>query len=65
MLFGDSFTLALRPFLAEDFGRFVVMQHSIPNALQFDRTAIDAEKPAVVIQELIERALVYSDRFEP
>ena len=65
MLFGDSFTLALRPFLAEDFSRLVVMQHSIPNALQFDRAAIEAEKPAVVIQELIERALVYSDRFQP
>ncbi|HEY0396621.1 MAG TPA: hypothetical protein VGD01_19245 [Candidatus Elarobacter sp.] len=64
MLFGDSFTLALRPFLAEDFSRLVVMQHSIPNALQFDRTAIEAEKPGVVIQELIERALVYSDRFQ-
>jgi hypothetical protein len=65
MLFGDSFTIALRGFLAEDFSRTVVMQHSIPNALQFDRRAIEAEKPAVVIQELVERALVYSDRFVP
>jgi len=65
MLFGDSFTIALRRFLAEDFRRTVVMQHSIPNALQFDRAAVEAEKPAVVVQELVERALVYGDRFEP
>jgi alginate O-acetyltransferase complex protein AlgJ len=65
VVFGDSFSIALRGFLAEDFGRTVILQHSIPNALQFDRAAVEAEKPAVVIQELVERALVYSDRFQP
>lgn len=65
MVFGDSFTGALRKFVAEDFSRTVVMQHSIAGAQQFDRVAIERERPRVVIQELIERALVYSDRFDP
>ena len=65
VVFGDSFSIALRGFLAEDFSRTVILQHSIPNALQFDRAAVEAEKPSVVIQELVERALVFSDRFEP
>jgi hypothetical protein len=65
MLFGDSFTIALGRFLAEDFSRMVVMQHGIENGLQFDRRAIEAERPAVVVEELVERALVNSDRFEP
>jgi alginate O-acetyltransferase complex protein AlgJ len=65
VVFGDSFSIALRGFLAEDFSRTVILQHGIASALQFDRAAVEAEKPAVVIQELIERALVYGDRFEP
>ncbi|MDB5070609.1 MAG: hypothetical protein JWM87_1720 [Candidatus Eremiobacteraeota bacterium] len=65
MLFGDSFTGMLRRFLAEDFSRMVVMQHSIENGLQFDRSAIEAERPAVVVEELVERALVNSNLFEP
>ena len=65
VLFGDSFSVALRGFLAEDFRRTVVLQHEITDGVQFDRAAIEAEKPTVVVDELIERSLVYSDRFEP
>jgi hypothetical protein len=65
VVFGDSFSVALRRFLAEDFRRTVVLQHEITDGVQFDRAAIEAEKPAVVIQELIERSLVYSARFQP
>jgi alginate O-acetyltransferase complex protein AlgJ len=62
---GDSFSVILRRFLAEDFRRTVVLQHEITHGVQFDRAAIEAEMPTVVIQELIERTLVYSARFEP
>jgi hypothetical protein len=65
VLFGDSFSVILRQFVAEDFRRTVVLQHEITHGVQFDRAAVEAEKPAVVIQELIERSLVYSARFEP
>jgi hypothetical protein len=65
VVFGDSFSVVLRRFLAEDFRRTVVLQHEITHGVQFDRAAIEAEKPTVVIQELIERSLVYSARFEP
>jgi hypothetical protein len=65
VVFGDSFTGALRVFLAEDFRRTVVLQHDIRKGIQFDRAAVEAEKPTVVIQELIERSLVYSAEFEP
>jgi alginate O-acetyltransferase complex protein AlgJ len=65
VIFGDSFSVLLRRFLAEDFRRTVVLQHEITHGVQFDRAAIEAEKPTVVIQELIERSLVYSTRFEP
>ncbi len=65
VIFGDSFSVQLRRFLAEDFRRTVVLQHEITHGVQFDRAAIEAEKPTVVIQELIERSLVYSARFEP
>jgi hypothetical protein len=65
MLFGDSFSIALRRFVAEDFHRTVVMQHEITSVHHFDRAAVAAEKPAVVIQELVERALMNADRFAP
>jgi alginate O-acetyltransferase complex protein AlgJ len=65
VVFGDSFSLILRRFIAEDFRRTVVLQHEITHGVQFDRAAIEAEMPTVVIQELIERSLVYSARFEP
>jgi hypothetical protein len=65
MLFGDSFSIALKRFVAQDFRRTVVMQHEIAGEHHFDRNAVAAERPAVVIQELVERALVHEDRFAP
>jgi hypothetical protein len=65
MLFGDSFSDALRRFLAEDVSRLVVMRRSISDTVQFDHTAISQERPAVVIDELVERALFFGDRFTP
>ncbi len=62
VLFGDSFTGALRRFVAQDFRRTVVLQHEISGTEHFDRAAVAAERPNVVIQELVERALVYADR---
>ena len=61
-MFGDSFTGALRRFIAQDFRRTVVLQHEISSTATFDRAAVAAERPNVVIQELVERALVYADR---
>lgn len=65
VVFGDSFTGALRRFLAEDFRRTVILQHDISAEIQFDRAPLDAERPQVVIDELVARALVFSDRFRP
>lgn len=65
VLFGDSFSVALKRFVAQDFRRTVVMQHEITGAHQFDRAALGAEKPNVVIQELVERALVHYRTFAP
>lgn len=63
IVFGDSFTDALRPFLAEDFRRLVVLRHVNVTDVQFDRHVLDVEKPAVVIQELAERSLVFGAQF--
>ena len=65
LVFGDSFTVALRRFLAQDFRRTLVMQHEITGVYHFDRAAVERERPRVVVQELVERALVFSDRFAP
>jgi hypothetical protein len=41
------------------------MRRSISDTVQFDHTAISQERPAVVIDELVERALFFGDRFTP
>jgi alginate O-acetyltransferase complex protein AlgJ len=61
--FGDSFLAGLRPFLAEDARRFVALDHHSVQGPQFDRAAVAAERPNVVIQELVERSLVFAGTF--
>jgi len=52
VLFRDSFAAQLIPFLAEDFERILCIWNSA-----FERAIIEAERPNVVIQEIVERLL--------
>ena len=54
VFFGDSFALALRPFVSEGFRRVLHVQYA---AQPFNEHIIVAEHPNVVIQELVERNL--------
>jgi hypothetical protein len=66
ILFGDSFSNGLAPLLAEDSRRFVHLQEGpIDRTPQFDRAVVEAEHPAAVVQELVERNLYFGARFQP
>jgi hypothetical protein len=65
VVFGDSFTDAIAPFLAESFRRTVVLRHVNVTDVQFDPRIVEAEKPRVVIQELAERSLVFAPDIKP
>ena len=52
VLFRDSFAAQLIPFLAEHFERMICIWDN-----DFDRAIVEHERPAVVIQEVVERAL--------
>jgi hypothetical protein len=65
VVFGDSFLDRLRPFLAENFRRTVVLRHRSVTGVQFDPAVIATERPNVVIQELVERSLVFGNEFKP
>ena len=52
VLFRDSFAAQLIPFLAEHFERILCIWDN-----DFDRAIIEHERPGVVIQEVVERAL--------
>jgi len=52
----DSFNTNLAPFLAEHFTRLVLVDGS-----RLDHALIEREKPALVIQEFVERALMCPD----
>jgi alginate O-acetyltransferase complex protein AlgJ len=52
----DSFNTNLAPLLAEHFSRIVLV-----DGTRLDRALIEKEKPAVVIQEFVERALMCPD----
>ncbi len=54
VFFGDSFSIRLRPFIAEGFRRVVFVQ----SGEQFNEHIIAAEHPNVVIEELVERNLI-------
>jgi alginate O-acetyltransferase complex protein AlgJ len=65
VMFGDSFSGPMLPFFAEDFRRTILLQQHLPNTPHFDRTIVEAEHPNVVIQELVERSLVFGSQFLP
>ena len=65
VFFGDSFLEQPRPFFAEDFRRAIFLHHSSVTDQQFDRHVLEAEAPDIVIQELIERSLVFANEFKP
>ena len=65
VLFGDSFGEQVRPFFAESFRRVVTLHHILPGDPQFDTRFLEAEKPDVVIQQLVERGLVSGAEFKP
>ena len=63
VVFGDSFLERLQPFIAENFHRTVVLRYRRVPGVQFDTTVVAAERPNVVIQELVERSLVFGNEF--
>jgi hypothetical protein len=63
--FGDSFLGQLQPFLDESFRRSVALHHVSVQGTQFDPYVLEAEKPDVVVQELVERSLVFAATFKP
>jgi alginate O-acetyltransferase complex protein AlgJ len=54
LMFHDSFSLALQPFLSEHFRRIAYIWHD-----DFHPDAVEAELPEVVIQQLLERKLSF------
>ncbi|BDE08060.1 hypothetical protein WPS_33360 [Vulcanimicrobium alpinum] len=65
VIFGDSFLEGLEPFLAEDFRRAVFLHHISVEDVQFDRAILGAERPQIVLQELVERSIVFGASFTP
>lgn len=55
VMFRDSFTIALQPYLSERYGRAVFCYGRDTNA--FDDKLIAIERPSLVIQEVVERNL--------
>jgi hypothetical protein len=64
VVFGDSFTDVLGPFLAESFRRTVVLRYVNVTDVQFDTRVLEVEKPGVVVQEIVERSLVFASDFK-
>ncbi|HEY6237236.1 MAG TPA: hypothetical protein VIW69_19190 [Candidatus Elarobacter sp.] len=64
VVFGDSFSEQLAPFLAESFRRMTVLHH-LTNAIHFDRRTVETEHPSIVIQELVERTIPLSATAPP
>jgi alginate O-acetyltransferase complex protein AlgJ len=60
VLFGDSFIEQLRPFLAEDFRRAVFIHRVAMTGSQFDEGLLERERPAVVVDELVERNMTFA-----
>ena len=65
VIFGDSFLEGLEPFLAEDFRRAVFLHHVSVEDVQFDRAILAVEHPQFVLQELVERSIVFGASFTP
>ncbi len=51
IMFGDSFSEGMWPFLSEYFSRIVYFQKA------FDCRIVEAEHPDIVIEEIVERAV--------
>jgi hypothetical protein len=58
VMFCDSFTFSLYPFLSQHFQRIAFFWQVFPT---FDPAAVEREHPDVVIQEMVERKLQYPD----
>ncbi len=58
VLFGDSFSEGLAPYLAESFRRSLFLHALIPDAPSFNETLLTRIHPTIVLQELVERSLV-------
>ena len=65
VVFGDSFVEQLQPFLSEVFRRAVFFHRANEFAEQFSIPVAAAERPAVIIDELVERNLVFGARLNP
>jgi alginate O-acetyltransferase complex protein AlgJ len=63
VIFGDSFSNAIVPFLAEDFRLTVGLQEGTAATRQFDPAIVLAAHANVVVQELAERNLVFGASF--
>jgi hypothetical protein len=58
LMFCDSFTVGMFPFLAQHFQRIAFIWQVFPT---FDPAAVEREHPDIVIQEMVERKLQYPD----
>ena len=65
VLFGDSFSVGLAPLLAESFRRLDVVRFEQSTGPQFDRPLLQRLRPQIVIQEIVERSLVFAGDFQP
>jgi hypothetical protein len=63
VIFGDSFTSRLLPLFAEDFRLTVALQEKNAFTPQFDPAVVLATHANVVVQELVERNLVFGASF--
>jgi alginate O-acetyltransferase complex protein AlgJ len=61
VMFGDSFTAGMVPFLSQHLQRIAYYSQVFPT---FDVAAVEREQPDVVIQEMVERKLQYLDMVE-
>jgi hypothetical protein len=58
VMFCDSFTFSMYPFLSQHFQRIAYLWQTFPT---FDTSVVEREQPDIVIQELVERKLQYPD----
>jgi len=58
VMFCDSFTAAMYPFLAQHFQRIAFIGQCFPT---FDPALVEREQPDIVIQEMVERKLQYPE----
>ncbi len=64
VIFGDSFSAGIAPFLAEDFRLTAALQEGTARTPHFDPAVVLAAHANVVVQELVERNLVFGASFQ-